>query len=1083
MADIKKLAASCVSAVVEEEDESEEERFDYTDSEGQDQDDSMLTVAGSPRRIKPWSFMDTFNPKKQALAIAREIDAKKGIKLELPPKPQPPPSDAATGESSTLSTIRRVPSGAKPPPSGHNLRASTPVEAPLENGASSNEHDQSIGEVAGQSTPLTLAKITSGKPREVQDDVIGVSKSSSQPTEDELISGLRRETMLLKDEISKLKAQVVQQNSIQAERDNQLKAMSKALEDRKNELEAVKMLQQSKDSQISSAMEQLDEVKRLLEVSERNRIQESETNGIMVKNLRDEISRKDDLIEEARKRLLEVEERHDQRREKLETTIDELKERINSEREAAFNELRTSNSEWQKRLDDKEAKLVAITEEYESEYRKKLSKAQDDLSARMDELHNVQKELKEKCNELEHKNSIIENAKKSYDELQSQHTSIKEELKMREENVEQLQKQLKNARSSQEELESSNGKAIKKLEAHIDQLESDLKRLRQLQKTLQSDTNQYKEKLQTIEKQNNELTRELQRSKSARNDLQSEVAELMRKLQLANTDNERLQNNEQLLKSSESQLRNELCLIRENLRNANDVNNKLQDEMQALKNEAELYRKENKEKLGTALYLNEQLKKEVESLTESRDGLEKEQKDIEAQLQESLKEKERLKALYAEANEIIKELRRSFESVQEELHEEQQAHENTTKNAHKIEEYSEDLSKFIENLTLFDLHIGSIMLHTFKKDHQITCFDPFLTAKNTDVVGFHCKSHDRKHHDLEKKVEHLNLKNQELLSQIENQWKILVESQKREISQQKRVIDGIEAKSKELDNRCQERELRCEKLQDEKAMMLKEKDELIQEKMALTNQISALKGSTMTDEQKKINHLVEQIEEVTGTISVIREQVRAESAENIRLKATIENKEAQLKDLQNKLKDQVALLQHQEDLENLLKDNRNELSNLQEICDRQQVDIEEKTYKLQKLQGDDSKSITFHIARQSRPDITKDLYDKLMISQVDSIDMVELQNIVKNLILLLEIPFNKLTKKVPLVAMYLKYERPIFSHFANRLHFDVFNEAIDMKRFTNEAYDQYTETHNMAAIKHPLEACLENLYQRLVSRL
>lgn len=105
-----------------------------------------------------------------------------------------------------------------------------------------------------------------------------------------------------------------------------------------------------------------------------------------------------------------------------------------------------------------------------------------------------------------------------------------------------------------------------------------------------------------------------------------------------------------------------------------------------------------------------------------------------------------------------------------------------------------------------------------------------------------------------------------------------------------------------------------------------------------------------------------------------------------------------------------------------------------------------------------------------------------MISKVDSIDRVELQNIVKNLILLLEIPFNKLTKKGPLVAIYLKYERPIFSYFANRLHFELFNEAIDMRRFTNEAYDQYTDTHNMNTIKHPLESCLENLYQKLVSR-
>lgn len=1047
MADIKKLPDSRVSAVVEE-DESEEERFDYTDSEDQEEDNSMLTVAGSPRRIKPWSFMDAFNPKKQALAIAREIDAKKGIKLELPPKSQPSVSETATAESSTQSTIRRVPSGAKAPPTGHNLRASTPVESGLETGASNDAHDQSIGDVAGQSTPLTMAKITNGKPRETQQEVTGVSKGSSQQTDNEVTIGLRRETMLLRDEISKLNAQILKQQAVQTERDSELKVVEKALAERNNETDSLKKLQQTKDAELRSTVEQLDETKRLLDISERNRLQDSETNSTSIKNLRDEIARKDSTIDEARERAAKIEEKLDKRREQLETAIDELQDRLNAEREAAFKDLRASNADWQKRLDEKEAKFAAVREEYESESRKKICSLQDTLTKKNDDFHNVQRDLRDKHKELEERNLAIEQTNNRFNELQSQQKSISEELAKKEEKLEQVEKELKNVKSSKEELEISNGKEVRNLESQIERLENDLKR-----------------------------------SHSAYSEVQSEVTGLSKKLQQANEDNTKLQNDEKLLKSSQDELQKKLAIVEEDLESKKQANDKLQSELQVFKDETRLYKQKNSDRLDAASQLNMQLKDKLKSLTDSHSNLKAKEKDGQAQLQASLKVNEELKIVSAKANDTIEDLRRNCENTQQALQEEQQAHESTTKNAHKVEEYSEGLTKFIENLTLFDLPIGSIMLHTFKKDHQVTCLDPFLTAKNTDILGFHSKNHDQKHNDLEKKLDHLHLKNQQLLSQIETKWKTLVDSQKREISQHILAIDDTKAKLKEAEEKLQDRESRCEKLQDEKSIMLKQKEELIQDKMSLNNQISALQGSTLTDEQNKIDQLLKQIEEVTTDISAIREQVKLESTENAKLKATTEDQKTHLEKLKTTLKNQQALLEGQRDLEKLLNDNKEELTRLQEVCDNQQTDLEEKTVRIRHLEGDDSRSITFEIARQSRPDITKELYDKLMISKVDSIDMIELQNIVKNLILLLEIPFNKLTKKGPLVAMYLKYERPIFSHFANRLHFDLFNEAIDLKRFTNEAYDQYTQTHNMATIKHPLEVCLENLYQRLASRL
>lgn len=280
-------------------------------------------------------------------------------------------------------------------------------------------------------------------------------------------------------------------------------------------------------------------------------------------------------------------------------------------------------------------------------------------------------------------------------------------------------------------------------------------------------------------------------------------------------------------------------------------------------------------------------------------------------------------------------------------------------------------------------------------------------------------------------------------------------------------MDQLEIKVKEAEKKSKELESRQLQSQEEKATMLKEKNDLIREQAALNNTINVLKGSHFNKEQDKILSLVEKMDKVTTTITQIREQIRQEAEENAKLKSSIESKEKELNDIRKECNDQILKLEEYDNIKVLLESKETELAQLQPLYAQQKAELDQLTIDLKRLEGDQSRRITYEVARQSRPDIDRALYDKLMISKVDSIDRVELQNIVKNLILLLEIPFNKLTKKGPLVAIYLKYERPIFSYFANRLHFELFNEAIDMRRFTNEAYDQYTDTHNMNTIKHP----------------
>lgn len=84
------------------------------------------------------------------------------------------------------------------------------------------------------------------------------------------------------------------------------------------------------------------------------------------------------------------------------------------------------------------------------------------------------------------------------------------------------------------------------------------------------------------------------------------------------------------------------------------------------------------------------------------------------------------------------------------------------------------------------MHIGTVMLHSFGKNHQVTCIDPFFTIQNKDIIGFHTKSHDQKHQELDRRIDSLTLKNQKLVSQIDNQWKVKVEALTQESITQKK---------------------------------------------------------------------------------------------------------------------------------------------------------------------------------------------------------------------------------------------------------------------------------------------------------
>lgn len=819
----------------------EDERFNYTDNEPIDC--SMLGTAGSPRHIRPWNFMDVINPKKQALAIAREIDAQRGVRLELVENQGNSTPDTPE-ETSSQSTVRRLPSGARPPSNGHTIRATTPVKTTATTATHSGE--QTIKDVAGQSTPLTMARIYNQEV--IEKKPVENLESSEDHTTDYVAPDFKKETALLRDEISKLKEQISKHEDARLEKDANIKILSENLDERVSQISSLKELVQSKETNLSSLEKEIDDFKSLLDFSEKNRLLDNENKMNEINDLKKDLDTHIEMVKEIELMAKNNADKFEKDKEALERTIDDLKKTINQEREAEREKQRTLQEAWQRKVDEQQRGFLQEKKTLEVEHSRKVHQIEDILDEKTTNLEVFQDKCKQKADEVVSKTQDLENMKK----------------------------------------------------------------------------------------------------------LRIEVI-------------------------------NEKNALALSMKNAEDRISKLQVDI----SEAE--------------------KKSLEIMQRNAD-------------------------------------------VQKKLKEEHCEHDKTRQKFEAMEAHTSSLTKFVENLELFDIKLGSIVLNTFKKDSVIPCLDPFFSIKHKDIIGFYTKEQNRKYQELEKKCEKFRLKNLELTTEIEGEWKSKVEKQSQKSLQQKEALEQLQSKFESAEEKLEKSLRKLEEAQDEKAHLLKEKEAILQGNVTLIEEVNALKNSRLTKEQERFMELVNKIEDLTQSCTKMREQIELEMEQNEVLKTSIEDKSKQLNELQD-------------------------------TCNHQAMRLQETEAKLKKIQGDDSRRITFEIARRSRPDIDRATYENLMVNKVDAIDMVELQNIVKNLILLLEIPFNRLTNKSPLVAIYLKYERPIFSHFANRLHYEVFNELIDMKRFTNEAYNQYAKDHNMMEIQHPLESCLENLYQKVVSKI
>lgn len=913
----------------------------------------MFGATGSPKNGNPWSFIDVINPKKHALAFARELDNKRGISPEKNKDADGSDGGGFGGEVSSQSTIRRLPSGAKPTSTGHTIQATTPVKS---NGnGSSNPHEQNLSDVVGQSTPLTLDRAPA------PEKVSTAGSDSDRRLKD--YEGLLKETEWLHQEIAQLKDQLLRSESQQMAKDGEILDLNKALEAKISTIDSLSASLKQKDGGMNTMNTDLQNIKGQLEKSENSKITANRMYEAELEKMTKRLEEKINVIED-------MEAKNHEALTSYNSAIEDLRNSHMKEKASLNQKLKILDANWHDTLEKEKQKLLSEIDGLEAEYDAKTAEFQDTVKEKSIQLSELQVKLQNTNEALTDKVKALE--------------MIQEELKEKENQLESKIEQLENLNNSL--IEKDESLANKAQELHLLGIDNK-KKDAMLTQTLEE-----LELLKTdLHRKEDELVEKTSDLKTLNHNMQKKENEIAaRSLDLQTLQGKLDQKDKELVKKCE------------------DL-----DLAVKLKNELSI----NKKKLEC----------QVQKFDVETKNFESRIANLEQHLDEQRQHHDNFKTLY------------------------QSEKEKNDKFMEKMKEVDR-FANYIENLRIFEKNIGPLIVDTFQKSHEITELGPSFVNNFKNITGFNTKQHEEVFQTMRSKIDTLELKNRELSVQIEHQWKSNLEKKNQELMQQKQCAEQLQEKLRRSEDKLATSQAKLDIYQEEKSVLLKEKEAVLQSTVTLNDELAKYKSECLDKEKQKFLDLVLKVESLSDTLSTLQQEITSTQRTNDELECSIQEKE-------------------------------NSLTKLQRLHDSQVAELQELQAAIRKLQGDPTRKITFEVARRSRPDINAATYDHLMVNKVDSIDMVELQNIVKNIILLLDIPFNKLTKKSPLVAIYLKYERPIFSHFANRLHFQVFNEAIDLRRFSNEAYEQYTKNHDMRAIKHPLQTCLDNLYQKVVSKI
>lgn len=186
-------------------------------------------------------------------------------------------------------------------------------------------------------------------------------------------------------------------------------------------------------------------------------------------------------------------------------------------------------------------------------------------------------------------------------------------------------------------------------------------------------------------------------------------------------------------------------------------------------------------------------------------------------------------------------------------------------------------------------------------------------------------------------------------------------------------------------------------------------------------------------------------------------------------------------DLNNELRDNLTNIQNiLKDVESQL---RIELANNNELKENVQlhdITVNNLSDQYNKLQGDLTQKLGWNQLKGINRDSNK---WKMDLERIEMMSHVELQNIVKQLVMFLDIPLNKIKTQLIKIGISLKYERNLSKYFIGKISYQLTGQPIDFNKYQKEAFQKFQKDNSLDNIVHPLQAKLDTLLDELLLKL
>lgn len=133
-----------------------------------------------------------------------------------------------------------------------------------------------------------------------------------------------------------------------------------------------------------------------------------------------------------------------------------------------------------------------------------------------------------------------------------------------------------------------------------------------------------------------------------------------------------------------------------------------------------------------------------------------------------------------------------------------------------------------------------------------------------------------------------------------------------------------------------------------------------------------------------------------------------------------------------------------------------------------------------KIIGDNAKQLTWDDLKRYNEDVNP---LDIGFDNVENWNYIELQNLMKELITLLNIPNERIKQSLIKISIVVKYEKNLMEYFINRINYRLHGESLPFKTYQAEAYKQFKANQSLDNLKHPLQAMLETLLEKVIPHL